>query len=62
MDKNENSSDREKILKNQKPDEHVEEAYEEAEKDINRDASMATPREEQSDLDEGELARKEGHP
>lgn len=62
MERNENSSDTEKILKNQKPDEHVEEAYEEAEKDINRDASLKTPREEQSDLDEGELARKEGHP
>lgn len=62
MDKNDNSLDKEKILKNQKPDEHVEEAYEEAEKDINRDASLKIPPEEQSDLDEGELARKEGHP
>ena len=62
MKNNENSSDKEKILKNQKPDEHVEEAYREAEKDINRDALIETPPEEQSDLDEGELARKEGHP
>lgn len=62
MEKKEHMSDEEKILKNQKPDEHVEEAYREAEKDIDNDASMQTPPEEQSDLDEGELARKEGHP
>lgn len=62
MERNDISSDKEKILHNQKPDEHVEEAYEEAEKDIKRDASIRTPDEEQSDLDEGELARKEGHP
>jgi hypothetical protein len=59
---NKNLSDKEKIANNQKPDEHVEDAYREAERDINRDASMKTPPEEQSDLDEGELARKEGHP
>ncbi|MEO6949026.1 MAG: hypothetical protein ABI123_05305 [Ginsengibacter sp.] len=59
---NKNLSDKEKIANNQKPDEHVEDAFREAERDINRDASMKTPPEEQSDLDEGELARKEGHP
>ena len=62
MEQNINASDKEKILHNQKPDEHVEEAYEEAEKDIHEDASLTTADEEQSDLDEGELARKEGHP
>lgn len=62
MEKKENSLDKEKISKNQKPDEHIEEAYKEAEKSINRDAKMQIPAEEQSDLDEGELARKEGHP
>lgn len=62
MENKENSLDKENIHNSQKPDEHIEEAYRNAEKDINRDASMKTPPEEQSDLDEGELARKEGHP
>ena len=62
MESNDHSLDKEKILKNQKPDEHVEEAYKEAEDDINKDGSLKIPSEEQADLDEGELARKEGHP
>ena len=62
MERKENPFDKDKIAKNQKPDEHIEEAYKEAEKNMNRDAKMQIPAEEQSDLDEGELARKEGHP
>jgi len=41
-------------------DEHVKEAYEQAEKDIERDHDQVT--DEDKDLDEGELARKESHP
>lgn len=41
-------------------DEHVKEAYEQAEKDIERDHDQVT--DEDKDLDEGELAKKEGHP
>lgn len=40
--------------------EHVKEAYEQAEKDIERDADLIP--DEDKDLDESELARKEGHP
>ena len=40
--------------------EHVEEAYEQAEKDIEKDPEFK--HDEDEDLDEGELARKEGHP
>ena len=56
-----NKTDKEKIQSGEKPDEHVEEAFRAAEKDIQRDANLVTPDEVQSDLDEGELARKEGH-
>lgn len=62
MNTDQNKSDKEKIKAGEKPDEHIEEAFHEAEEDIRKDADKATPREEQSDLDEGELARKEGHP
>lgn len=41
-------------------DEHVKEAYEEAEHDIERDPDLKPDAD--ADLDEGELARKEGHP
>jgi hypothetical protein len=40
--------------------EHVEEAFEEAEKDIEKDPEFK--HDEDEDLNEGELARKEGHP
>ena len=45
-----------------KPDEQVkaEEAFEQAEADIEKDPEMNL--DNLSDLDEGELARKEGHP
>jgi hypothetical protein len=62
MQKKNSSSDKEKISKNDNPSEHVEEAYKQAEKDISKDAHLKTPPEEDEDLDEGELARKEGHP
>jgi hypothetical protein len=62
MKKEESKTDKEKILSGEKPDEHVEEGFRDAEKDIQRDGDLITPDEIQSDLDEGELARKEGHP
>lgn len=40
--------------------EHVKEAFEQAEKDIKKDATLKP--DEDDDLDEGELAKKEGHP
>ena len=48
----------EKDLINKK--EHVKEAFEEAENDIENDPELK--QKEDEDLDEGELARKEGHP
>lgn len=57
-----NKTDKEKILAGEKPDEHVEEGFRAAEKDIERDGNLVTPDEVQEDLDEGELAREEGHP
>ena len=48
----------EKDLINKK--EHVKEAYEQAENDIEKDPDLKP--DENEDLDEGELARKEGHP
>jgi hypothetical protein len=39
--------------------EHTEEAFEQAEEDIEEDPDMEAG--ENDDLDEGELARKEGH-
>ncbi|MDQ6845803.1 MAG: hypothetical protein M3Z92_15910 [Bacteroidota bacterium] len=41
-------------------DEHVKEAYEQAEKDIGKDPELNTEPEPGDDLDEGELARLEG--
>lgn len=54
--------DQEKIVHNQKPDQDPKKAYEQAEKDMERDESMEIPGKDDTDLDEGELARKEGHP
>lgn len=62
MKTNKEKTDKEKIQSGEKPGEHVEEGYQEAEKKIREDADLVTPPEDQSDLDEGELARKEGHP
>ena len=39
---------------------HTEEAFEQAEEDIEKDPDMDLG--DEPDLDEGELARKEGHP
>lgn len=39
---------------------HTKEAFEQAEEDIEKDPDMEA--DENTDLDEGELARKEGHP
>ena len=39
---------------------HTEEAFEQAEEDIEKDRTFQP--DENEDLDEGELARKEGHP
>jgi hypothetical protein len=52
-----------KGLQNQqskKEHQRTEEAFEQAEQDIEKDPDMQ--RDENDDLDEGELARKEGHP
>ena len=54
-------TDKEKILDGEKPDEHVEEGFRAAEKDIERDGNLVTPDEVQEDQDEGELAREVGH-
>lgn len=62
MQPDKEKTDKEKIQSGEKPDDHEEEGFREAEKDIQRDANRITPEEVQSDLDEGELARKEGHP
>ncbi len=40
--------------------EHVTEAYEQAEKDIEMDTDLSSKPEPEDDLDEGELARLEG--
>lgn len=52
-----------KIKKPEQPEqknEHIKEAFEQAEKDIEKDPEFQSHKDE--DLDEGELARKEGHP
>jgi hypothetical protein len=59
-----NFSEENKIRKAEKDqfekDEHVKEAFDEAENDIEKDPDFKP--DENEDLDEGELARKEGHP
>jgi len=59
-----NFSEENKIRKVEKDqfekDEHVKEAFDEAENDIEKDPDFKP--DENEDLDEGELARKEGHP
>ena len=42
--------------------EYVKEAYEQAEKDIEKDPDLKNKKSEKDDLDEGELAKLEGHP
>ncbi len=59
-----NSSQKNKISEKENSpidkDEHVKDAYEQAEKDIEKDPDLVPDQDE--DLDEGELARKEEHP
>jgi hypothetical protein len=50
------ASEKEKLSKT----EQVKDAFEQAEKDIEKDPDFRP--DEDEDLDEGELARKEGHP
>lgn len=61
MKKENPAEENEKRSKN-KNSEHIEEAHKEAEEDIKEDSSMDIHSEEEDFLDEGELARKEGHP
>lgn len=58
--KNSGKSEEAKKGKEGGKDEHVKEAYEQAENDIDKDPEFKP--DENEDLDEGELARKEGHP
>ncbi len=61
---NKNYSEENKIRKAEKKQfekgEHVKEAFDEAENDIDKDPDFKPDGDK--DLDEGELARKEGHP
>ena len=62
MQENTQEGENEKTGKPTQKNEHVEEAHREAEEDIKEDPSMEIPSTEKDFLDEGELARKEGHP
>ena len=62
MNTEKEKTDKEKIQSGKKPDGHIEEGFREAERQIREDGDLETPPEIQSKLDEGELARKEGHP
>ena len=62
MQKEKKEEENKKRSKNKPTSEHAEEAHSEAEKDINEDTTMVIPSDEDDFLDEGELARKEGHP
>jgi hypothetical protein len=56
----EESKQRDDAKKAAEKQEHTEEAFEQAEKDISKDSDFKP--DDTEDLDEGELARKEGHP
>ena len=63
MSDNRNSSQVKDAEKKDSPelkDEKVKEAFKQAEKDIEKDPEFQP--DEDADLDEGELAKKEGHP
>lgn len=62
MKKKNLEGENEKINKKKNPSEHTEEAHSAADKDIKEDTSMDIPSDKDDFLDEGELARKEGHP
>lgn len=59
-DKNISEKDEERRMEDAKEDKNVLESFEQAEKDISKDPDLNMSEDE--DLDEGELARKEGHP
>ncbi|MEO8854284.1 MAG: hypothetical protein ABI359_10915 [Ginsengibacter sp.] len=59
-DKNISEKDEKRRMDDAKNDKNTLESFEEAEKDIAKDPDFNMSDEE--DLDEGELARKEGHP
>lgn len=59
-DKNISEKDEERRMEDAKEDKNVLESFKQAEKDISKDPDLNMSEDE--DLDEGELARKEGHP
>ena len=62
MEKDKTSGADEKPRPVNEPSETAARAHKAAEKDIERDKSMDIPSGKEDFLDEGELARKEGHP
>ena len=59
-DNNISEKDEKRRMEDAKKDKNTLESFEQAEKDIEKDPDLDMSNEE--DLDEGELARKEGHP
>jgi len=59
-DNNISEKDEKRRMEDAKKDKNTLESFEQAEKDIAEDPDLDMSNEE--DLDEGELARKEGHP
>ena len=59
-DNNISEKDEKRRMEDTKKDKNTLESFEQAEKDIAEDPDLDMSNEE--DLDEGELARKEGHP
>lgn len=59
-DKNISERDEKRRMEDAKEDKNTLESFQQAEKDISKDPELNMENDE--DLDEGELARKEGHP
>lgn len=59
-EKNISEKDEQRRMEDAKEDKNTLEAFEQAENDISKDPDLDMDNDE--DLDEGELARKEGHP
>lgn len=59
-EKNISERDEKRRMEDAKEDKNTLESFEEAQKDISKDPELNMENDE--DLDEGELARKEGHP
>lgn len=59
-EKNISEKDEQRRMEDAKGDKNTLEAFEQAENDISKDPDLDMDNDE--DLDEGELARKEGHP